>query len=971
MPIANAITGANTVCAGSTINLNSNASGTPALTYTWASGNGNATVTNAGVVTGVSAGSSNITYTVTDGNNCSAVSPSFTVNINARPTANITSADATICDGSPVNITGTVTANGAWTLTLSNGATANGTGNGSFSISVSPVVTTPYTIASLSDANCTSIAADLTGSTTVTVNDNVVIGTQPAVTQTACSGNSVSITVSATGTGLTYQWRKGVTDLTNGGNISGATSATLILNPVAVGDAATDYNVVVSGAAPCASVTSGNSELIVNQAVSITTQPVTQTECSGNSVSFTVAATGSGLTYQWERNGTPLTDGGDISGATTTSLNITNLTAANAGNYTVVVSGLAPCAPVTSNIAVLTVNTAVAITAQPADTVAVCATFPASFTVAATGSGLTYQWYKGTFPGTLVTNNANISGATTASLNFNQANIADVDDYYVVVSGLAPCTAVQSAYTHLSVDQTITITQQPVAQTVCTGSDAQFVVVASAGPDPLLYQWRKDGVDIPGATDDTLNIIGATAGDAGNYRVVITGIAGCVNALSNIVSLTVNPSSVGGTVNADATVCGGVNSGTLTLTGHTGNVVRWEFSTDGGSSWTPIANTTTSQTYTNLTLVTMYRAVVKSGVCAEDNSSAATISFYPVPDAIATPSSQTVCSGLSITTIALTGSVPSTTFNWTRNNTVSVTGIAASGSGDITGVLTNTTLSPVTVTFTITPIANGCTGTSTTATVTVDPSPDAFATPSSQTICSGASITTIVLSSTVPSTTYTWTRNNTGTVTGIAASGSGDISGSLTNTTSAPVTVTFTITPTAAGCDGASITATVIVDPIPNAIATPSSQTICSGANVTAIALSSAVSGTTYTWTRDNTGTVTGIAASGSGNITGSLTNTTLAPVTVTFTITPNANGCDGTAITATVVVDPSPDAIATPSSQSICTGTGITTIVLSSTVPSTTYTWTRDNIGTVTGIAASGSGNISGIINQYHHQLL
>ncbi|MBI5858808.1 MAG: immunoglobulin domain-containing protein [Sphingobacteriales bacterium] len=74
--------------------------------------------------------------------------------------------------------------------------------------------------------------------------------------------------------------------------------------------------------------------------------------------------------------------------------------------------------------------------------------------------------------------------------------------------------------------------------------------------------------------------------------------------------------------------------------------------------------------------------------------------------------------------------------------------------------------------------------------------PIASATPLSQSICSGASITPIILSSNVGGTSYTWTRNNTTTVTGIPANGSGNISGILTNTTNAPVTVTFTITPT-------------------------------------------------------------------------------------------------------------------------------------------------------------------------------
>ncbi|MBK8748268.1 MAG: hypothetical protein IPM04_10450 [Saprospiraceae bacterium] len=46
----------------------------------------------------------------------------------------------------------------------------------------------------------------------------------------------------------------------------------------------------------------------------------------------------------------------------------------------------------------------------------------------------------------------------------------------------------------------------------------------------------------------------------------------------------------------------------------------------------------------------------------------------------------------------------------------------------------------------------------------------------------------------------------------------------MTNTTNAPVTVTFTITPTANNCPGAAITATVLVNPTPNAVATPASR---------------------------------------------------------------------------------------------------------------------------------------------------
>src|SRR5204863_5247822 len=182
---------------------------------------------------------------------------------------------------------------------------------------------------------------------------------------------------------------------------------------------------------------------------------------------------------------------------------------------------------------------------------------------------------------------------------------------------------------------------------------------------------------------------------------------------------------------------------------------------------------------------------------------------------------------------------------------------------------------------------------------------------------------------------------------------SGNITGTLTNTTTAPITVTFTIT-SVSGCTSAPITTTVLVNAGPAASATPLSQTICSGATITTIALSSSPTGTTYSWTRNNTTTVTGIATSGPCTILFRFTNTTTAPVTVTFTITPSLNGCTGPRITATVLVNAGPGASATPLSQTICSGATITTIALSSSSSGTTYSWTRNNTTAVTGIAAS-----------------
>lgn len=89
-----------------------------------------------------------------------------------------------------------------------------------------------------------------------------LISTEPA-DQAACAGSSVSFSVTASGTALTYQWRKGTLNLVNGGNISGAATSTLTINPANLSDAGTNYNVIISGTA-IPNDTSRNATLTIN-----------------------------------------------------------------------------------------------------------------------------------------------------------------------------------------------------------------------------------------------------------------------------------------------------------------------------------------------------------------------------------------------------------------------------------------------------------------------------------------------------------------------------------------------------------------------------------------------------------------------------------------------------------------------------------------------------------------------------------
>lgn len=155
----------------------------------------------------------------------------------------------------------------------------------------------------------------------------------------------------------------------------------------------------------------------LNVGPSITAQPKDTSVCSGG-VELTVVATGSGLKYQWRRNGTP------IQGATTALYRIDEVSAASAGRYDVVVSGA--CSPqVTSRQATVSVGAPTAITTQPS-AVSVDEGRSFSLSVVATGTTLGYQWQR---------NGQDISGATQAQYAVTSATKTDEGSYKCIVRG--------------------------------------------------------------------------------------------------------------------------------------------------------------------------------------------------------------------------------------------------------------------------------------------------------------------------------------------------------------------------------------------------------------------------------------------------------------------------------------------------------------------------------------------------------
>lgn len=413
---------------------------------------------------------------------------------------------------------------------------------------------------------------------------------------TPCVGTNPTLSVTATGTNVTYQWRKGTTNLANGatGNgstISGATAATLTISNIAAADAANNYNVVVTNS--CGSATSGNASVTVNTPPVINAggQPVSVTPCSGTAATFTVTPS-SGSTpfaYQWYKGTTALSNGATgtgstISGATTATLTITNVGASdNATNYNVKVMNTCNASGVQSNNASLTLITLPTPAAPNSPTV--CAGDTAKFYASATGTPpFTYQWRKGTT--NLVNgptgNGSTIIGATKDTLWIINARPADAASTYNYVVNNGCVTSAFSSSGTLTVNSAPVITTEPVHDTACSGTTSSFTVAAS-GSGTITYQWRKgntnlvngatgNGSTISGATTATLSISSTALADSGsNYNVIVSTTCGKDTSVN--VMLKVNGAPV-------------ITTGPQAFAGCQGNAAT--FSVTASSSTTPV-----------------------------------------------------------------------------------------------------------------------------------------------------------------------------------------------------------------------------------------------------------------------------------------------------------------------------------------------------------------------------------------------
>ena len=249
------------------------------------------------------------------------------------PSITVQPLSQTVAAGANVNFS--VTASGTAPLSYQwrwNGAAILGATNQSFLLAnAQPANAGNYSVV------VTNSAAMVTSTVAVlTVLTPPLITTQPQ-SVTKQGGQVASFSATATGSApLNYQWQQNGVNLVNSGRISGATTNALQISNLQSADAG-NYALVVSNGA--GTVTSAVAVLTVTGPPVILTQPVSQSVTAGATVNFSVTASGTApFTYQWQKAGVNLANGGNVSGVTGPMLTLAPVGTNDAGSYLVKVS---------------------------------------------------------------------------------------------------------------------------------------------------------------------------------------------------------------------------------------------------------------------------------------------------------------------------------------------------------------------------------------------------------------------------------------------------------------------------------------------------------------------------------------------------------------------------------------------------------------------------------------------------------
>ncbi len=468
-------------------------------------------------------------------------------------------------------------------------------------------------------------------STLVTVNPLSVGGTV-ATDQTICSGSTpASLTLSGH-TGSVVRWEKSTDAAFTSPTTIAVTSLTL--TGVNIGDLYSDtYFRAVVKSGSCSEANSGYVLISVDPNTVGGTVSGTSPVCSGNTSGLLSLTGYTGTVQKWQSAVSPFTAWTDIPNTTDTyeSGALSETTRFRA----VVKSGACLALNSVSKQIVVRPNPTFASgTVSPSN----CYGDDVLFTASGLLPGINNTFYSTvTYGSTILQVTRNVTSDALGNVSYTGSGFSPDNYTYeldsITVSG---CTTNFTGLVSDFVVHPLPTASISGSTTVCTGTTPQpeitFTGADGTSPYSFTYTINSGGNLIAVSAGNTVSLPQPTV-SPGDFVYNLVGVAdsyGCSQLQTGTATITVEPVSVGGSVTGGTTICSGNNSGVLTLSGYTGTITKWQYSTDG-LVWTDIAHTGITYTSDVLTESTHFRAVVKSGVCSEASSAYTTVTVnYPV-----------------------------------------------------------------------------------------------------------------------------------------------------------------------------------------------------------------------------------------------------------------------------------------------------------------------------------------------------
>lgn len=280
------------------------------------------------------------------------------------------------------------------------------------------------------------------------------------------------------------------------------------------------------------------------------------------------------------------------------------------------------------------------------------------------------------------------------STSLTVTNISETMYYRAVVNSTSPsaCTGLVTSSTPIYAEEANAGNVFAENTTVCAGSDVALFVSGQTGE---VQKWQRS-IDNANWTDiaNTNTSLNETISDTGTYYyrvfVQVPGCGSAVASTSKEITVVSGSAPVGGQVSS-AAHGSSTNSGTLTLTGYTGSITKWQQSTDNGIIWSDIANTTDTYAYANIAVDTQFRAVLTNGNCGNAVSGVGSVTIFS-PPTIVDFSPKTAGNGETITfsgsnftgtTSVQFGGTAAASFTVVSDSQITAV-VGAGSSGDIT-----------------------------------------------------------------------------------------------------------------------------------------------------------------------------------------------------------------------------------------------------------------------------------------------